>query len=136
MPYSSSSVSNTPPETGPLNPIATRACVTSGSGSDHRPSHLLKPLSPAAMNAAATTVLGTGLLPRVELEALQKLGKTVPVEPAPHASDEIYSLPAREARPQRHVAGDVSQAPVQLNRLAPGVAAKQPRLTGVLADQT
>ena len=80
--------------------------------------------------------VGAGLLPRVELEALQKLGATLFVEPSPHAPEEVYYLPAREAGPERHVSGHVGQTPVQGDRIAPGVATEQARLAGVLADQT
>jgi hypothetical protein len=80
-------------------------------------------------------VVGAGLLFRVKLEALQEVGAAFRVEAAPHPSQKIYDLSPGEVGPQRHVAGDVRQASVQRDRLAPRVAAEQPDLAGVLADQ-
>jgi hypothetical protein len=44
-------------------------------------------------------------------------------------------LPTREPRPQRDVSRYIGETAVQYDRVAPGVAAKEPRLTGVFADQ-
>src|SRR5215204_4039523 len=71
---------------------------------------------------AVSLGVGTGLLARVELEALQKLGATPFVEPAPHASEKVYYFPAREAWPQRHVPRHVCQASVKRDRVAPGIS--------------
>src|SRR5215216_4789000 len=79
--------------------------------------------------------VGTGLLPRVELETLQEVGAAFRIEPAPHTSDEIDYFPTHEPRPECDVSWYIGETAVQYDSVAPGVAAQKPCLPGVLADQ-
>ncbi len=88
--------------------------------------------------------LGVGpcLLGRVELEALDHLGAPALVDPAPtsvvraaHAGQDVDDLTPGEVGPQRDVAGDVRQSPVQVGGVVPRVAAQHRRRPGVGAQQ-
>jgi hypothetical protein len=57
------------------------------------------------------------------------------VEPAAQPAEQVDDLAAGEVGPQRDVAGHVRQPPVQRGRVAPRVAAQQPRGTPVGAQQ-
>ena len=71
--------------------------------------------------------LGVGPAPYrgVQLEALDQAGSPPRVEPAAKPSQEIDHLTAGEGGPQRHVAGDVRQTPVQIHSIEPRVTAKE-----------
>ena len=67
------------------------------------------------------------LLGRVELEALEQLGAALLVEAAAQPPEQVDRLAAAQVRPQRDVAGHVGEPAVQRGRVAPRVAAQQPR---------
>ena len=79
--------------------------------------------------------VGAALLGRVQLEPLDQLGAPLLVEPAAQPAEQVDGLAAGEVGPQVHVAGHVGQPAVQLGGLAPRVAAEQPDLARVLAQQ-
>ena len=57
------------------------------------------------------------------------------VEPAAQPAEQVDDLAAGQVRPQVHVAGHVGEPAVQLGRLAPRVAAEEPHLAAVAAQQ-
>src|SRR5205823_1185571 len=75
--------------------------------------------------------VGPPLLRRIELEAFQQARAALGVEPAPQPPQQVDDLAARERGPQRDIAGHVGEPPVQLHRLAPGVAPEQDSAAGI-----
>src|SRR3954471_1735117 len=67
------------------------------------------------------------LLRGVQLEALDQRISALRVQAAAQAPEQVDHLAAGQVRPQRHVAGDVRDAPVQGGDVAPRVAAEQAR---------
>jgi hypothetical protein len=79
--------------------------------------------------------VGAGLLARVEVEQLQQLVPVPGVEATPEAAQQVDHLAAGQVRPQGHVPGDIGEAAVQGDRVAPGVAAEQLGPAGVGPQQ-
>ena len=74
-------------------------------------------------------------LRRIELEAFDQLLPALLVDAAVRRADHVEALAAGQAGPQRDIAGDVGQAPVQPRGLAPRVGAEQFDVTAGGPDQ-
>ena len=79
--------------------------------------------------------VGAPLLGRVQVEALEQVGAAARIEAAAQAAQQVDRLAAGQVGPQVHVARHVGEPPVQRHAVAPGVAAQEPRLAGVGAQQ-
>jgi hypothetical protein len=79
--------------------------------------------------------VGAALDARVQLEALDELVAPPRVEAAAQPAQQVDRLAARQVRPQRDVARHVREPPVQRDGVAPRVAAQQPDVAGVGAQQ-
>src|SRR5262245_24068412 len=79
--------------------------------------------------------VGSRLLGRIELEALEKLIPPSQVEVAPEAAEEIDDLAPAEVRPQAHLARHVRETAVQRDSVAPRVTAEKRDLARVGAKQ-
>src|SRR5699024_5457425 len=66
-----------------------------------------------------------GLLPRVEVEALDQVGASPFAQPAVRPRGDVDALPAGQPGPEGHAGGDVGEAPVQLGGVVPRVAAEE-----------
>ena len=73
---------------------------------------------------------------RVQVEALDQLRATVLVDAAAHAGQQVDGLAAGQRRPQRDIAGHISDLAVQRDGVGPRVAAEQPHAAAVGLDQT
>src|SRR3954451_15196148 len=71
--------------------------------------------------------VGAALLRGIQLKALDQRVSALRVQAAAQAPEQVDHLAAGQVRPQRHVAGDVRDAPVQGGDVAPRVAAEQAR---------
>src|SRR5207248_1576481 len=80
--------------------------------------------------------VGPRLLRRVQVEPLEQFGAALGVEAPAQASDQVYRLAARERRPQRHVARDVRQLPMQGDGVPPGVTPEERDRTGIRPEET
>ena len=69
--------------------------------------------------------VGTRLLVRVELEAVDQFGASLLVDAAAHAGQQVDGLAAGQVRPERDIARDIGDLAVQVDRVGPGVAAQQ-----------
>ena len=79
--------------------------------------------------------VGAHLGRQVEPEALDEGGLAGQVDPPVHPGQQVEGLAPGEGRPERHVAGHVGDAGVQLHGVGPRVEAEHPRRPAVGADQ-
>lgn len=77
-----------------------------------------------------------GLLARVEVEPLEKVGLAGLVDAAAEAREQVDRLAAGELGPERDVAGHVGQAMVQADRVGPWVRPEQGDVAPVRLEQT
>ena len=79
--------------------------------------------------------VGTDLLGRVEIEAIDQLVPVGVVHPALHATEQVEGLGAGERRPQTCLPGHIGQAPMSFDRLALTVEPEDLAASRSRADQ-